>query len=432
MKKFFLGLIAAILLCAFSALLVYGITNFNKLSFNFKSPGVVSPGTSNSSNSAQIEKYQNEISILNENILELNTEIDSLNAKSKQFEKDIEQLNTQKSELELQIENLSADKTQNEKEIAQLNNQIATINQTITEKNEECQSLNNQINTLNALIAEKQSIIDYYENILLSFDFTFVLTDCNKPIDAKNVWYDGDNIYYSERDKQYVFDKTTKTWEDKTWDGSLWAVVGSCFYEIDGNLYSFGGSSAARLNKEAEKWETVTFSGIDGDCYGYNIWSDGEKIFHSYSNKHYVLNKETFTWEPTTFDGPASFYGQSIFEYDNRLFLTYGKIVYEYNKETNSFEASDLGFTTILGSSNTLSISTSNLFFSGENLYYFAQNFPAYRFDFVNNGWIEIANNLLPVGLYGGSWWTDGENYFFSTSNGLSYRQYKFVLLNKK
>ena len=79
-------------------------------------------------------------------------------------------------------------------------------------------------------------------------------------ITGQYVWTDGDNIYYSNSLKQYVLDKSTNTWEPKTWSG----------------LTKFGGDS---------------------------IWTDGVDIYYSYNSQNYVLNKSTSTWEPKTWSG---------------------------------------------------------------------------------------------------------------------------------
>ena len=58
------------------------------------------------------------------------------------------------------------------------------------------------------------------------------------------VWTDGDNIYYSDEDAQYVLDKSTSTWSSKTWSGltsfdrpHIWTDGDNIYYSTRLNQY---------------------------------------------------------------------------------------------------------------------------------------------------------------------------------------------------
>ena len=65
---------------------------------------------------------------------------------------------------------------------------------------------------------------------------------------GNNVWTDGDNIYYSDGSKQYLYDKATHSWIKKEWWGC-------------------------------------------NNMLGKYIWTDGTNVYYSYERENYVLNK---------------------------------------------------------------------------------------------------------------------------------------------
>ncbi len=106
------------------------------------------------------------------------------------------------------------------------------------------------------------------------------------------LWTDGNNLYYSLGDSQYVLNKETSTWEEKTWNG-LERLNGLNIWSDGENIYYSEGISQYVLNKETSTWEEKTWNGLEY-FNGLDIWSDGENI---YLASTYVLNKETSTWE---------------------------------------------------------------------------------------------------------------------------------------
>ena len=86
---------------------------------------------------------------------------------------------------------------------------------------------------------------------------------------GQDVWTDGTDVYYSSGINQYVYDKETFTWSEKTWNG---------------------------------------ITNFDGRY----VWTDGEKYYYSNGSEQYQLDKATSTWTEKIWTGLTSFYGYCI------------------------------------------------------------------------------------------------------------------------
>ena len=104
------------------------------------------------------------------------------------------------------------------------------------------------------------------------------------------IWTDGENIYYSSGTDQYVLNRSTSTWETKTWNGLtrfngdfIWTDGENIYYSLVGDQYV--------LNRSTSTWETKTWNGLTR-LYKDAIWTDGEDIYYSGgSASQYVLSK---------------------------------------------------------------------------------------------------------------------------------------------
>ena len=128
-------------------------------------------------------------------------------------------------------------------------------------------------------------------------------------INGQYVWYDNDNIYYSGNNNQSKFNKTTGSWVSQNWGGrlgNLWTATYLWFY--NGNVYfSSNGGEQYILNRATDTWEEKTWYGIDR-FDGFNVWTDGSNVYISDGSTQYVLNESTDTWEPKTWYGLTNFY----------------------------------------------------------------------------------------------------------------------------
>ena len=112
---------------------------------------------------------------------------------------------------------------------------------------------------------------------------------------ADNIWYLGDEIYYSYSTYQYRFDKTQNKWVGKTWTGLtnffamyIWVDGNTAYYSYNTNQYVLDSSTST--------WTTKTWQGMT-PTMGYYVWHDGDDIYCFYSGANYTLNRSTSTWE---------------------------------------------------------------------------------------------------------------------------------------
>lgn len=120
-------------------------------------------------------------------------------------------------------------------------------------------------------------------------------------IEARNVWTDGVDMYYSYGYDHYVLNRETVQWEKKTWPISKFY---GCNVWTDGvNLYMYSTDEGHyKIDLDSDAWEklTVTYPGQESTTYffGSDIWTDGTSIYYS-GEVQLVLNNgvwETKEW----------------------------------------------------------------------------------------------------------------------------------------
>ena len=105
--------------------------------------------------------------------------------------------------------------------------------------------------------------------------------------DGYNIWSDGYNIYYSDSiNKQYVLDKETYTWIEKSWNGDFYPI-GKFIWTDGDNIYYSQGATQFFLDLGSGSWVEKTWN-IDNVVASY-IWTDGENIYYSSGSTQYVL-----------------------------------------------------------------------------------------------------------------------------------------------
>ena len=104
---------------------------------------------------------------------------------------------------------------------------------------------------------------------------------------GNNVWNDGSNTYYSNGLQQYVF--INNEWEPKTWQGMVsYSPIG--LWSDGMNIYYSDGSSQYVLNKSTSTWEPKTWNLNISD--GKYIWTDKEGIYYSENSTQYICHRE--------------------------------------------------------------------------------------------------------------------------------------------
>ena len=92
------------------------------------------------------------------------------------------------------------------------------------------------------------------------------------------MWYDGDTVYYSLGENQYVLNGWK--WEVMTWNGCT--DFDSFGIWTDGeDIYLNSVNKSYILNRETNTWEPKVWTGMNEELYGGNVWTDGTNIYSS-------------------------------------------------------------------------------------------------------------------------------------------------------
>ena len=194
------------------------------------------------------------------------------------------------------------------------------------------------------------------------------------PLSGSGIWSDGDNLYYLGGIRSYVYNKSEKIWENKTWYG----------------LDSIPGSERS----------------------GSNIWTDGENIYYSYYNKHFILDRATSTWNTKTWSGRSEFYGSGVWTDGENIYLSGGNANYQFvlNKATSTWEAK-----TWSGYQNIIA---GHVWFDGDNIYY-SQSSNQYILDKATSTWVPKTWNGITPSNGGSIWNRNGKIYYSDGANQL-------------
>ena len=84
------------------------------------------------------------------------------------------------------------------------------------------------------------------------------LLNNNVYIYGRNIWTDGENIYYSDGTMQYVL--TANGWEPKTWTDSF-TPLGYMIWTDGQNIYQSSGSG--QYQKNGDSWTEKTWNGYE-------------------------------------------------------------------------------------------------------------------------------------------------------------------------
>ncbi len=255
------------------------------------------------------------------------------------------------------------------------------------------------------LVAEIVSAGSYFERVTIGGE--------NKLSQPKSVWTDGSNTYYSSYDEQYVLNKATMTWEQKTWNGL--EIHAGYYIWTDGTTiyYTEGTSKNYVLNPETSTWTKITFGGsYYAISTGHNIWFYRGKAYYSHTSNQYVFNKDTKNWEKMTWNGCTNFSRDSVWTDGEHCYIG---TKYILDEATNTWiEKTWYGL-----DGKSISVWT-----AGSDVYgiYTAGGVDThYVLDKKTNTWtIKEWNGFAPH--HWNSFWTDGEYYYYVYTSTEIYR----------
>lgn len=219
------------------------------------------------------------------------------------------------------------------------------------------------------------------------------------------VWNDGENVYYSYQDEQFVLDKETNTWSKKEWKG-LESFAGSYIWTDGTNVYYSYNSNNYVLNKQTSVWTRKTWSGLTKINANY-IWTDGTKIYHTEQGNHYILDVETSTWTRKNWSGVGDpYYAYDIWFAGNNVYCE--NILGDYYK----FDKTNDKWVEITMVEPSSYFSLLDIWCDNENAYYKNYVFDVETNTWVNNGWTGLTS---VDGDY--MWLDENDNMYYSNDN---------------
>lgn len=148
----------------------------------------------------------------------------------------------------------------------------------------------------------------------------------NKDFRGGNIWNVGNDVYYSEGDTQYTFNRSTLTWSVKTWSIGLPFYKSTDLCNINNKVYMLYSGKWYEYDATVKQFHETTFSYGSGvsvyNFVAYNIWTDGRRVYHSNANKHHYLDDKT--WKVKTWNGMTSFNGSLIWRDGNDVYYSNG------------------------------------------------------------------------------------------------------------
>lgn len=177
---------------------------------------------------------------------------------------------------------------------------------------------------------------------------------------------------------------------------NVWSDGENIYYSYSSNQYVF--------IKSISTWITKTWTGLTS-FDGEKIWSDGANIYYSSNSSQYVLNKSTFKWTKKTWTGLTNFNGYNIWSDGENVYYSYSVNQYVLNKSTSTWSIKTwTGLTDFYGS---------RVWSDGENIYY-NYNSSRYVLDKSTSTWNPKTWSGI-TNFDASSIWSDGENIYLSS-----------------
>lgn len=447
-KNIFLIILSMVLVCVFSFGLVYGLTNYSKL----KSGTDNSTSSDTKFNTDLLNKYNAEITLLNEDIVNLNTQIAELQNSSKTYLSQIEELNIQKSTLETRIENLTTEKNKNEEDIANLNSQIITLNTqieilkqseednttVISNLNETIKNLESQKATLETTNENKDTQITNLNNEISTLNTKII--NLNNQIDSLNSQINSLTTQVTELQVKVTsyenkFSDCEISLVPITWNVRDFAFGSKVWTNYKGDIFYSDGFIQYKFDKENMQWITSGAYKCDSSYTAYAdgslLWSVGNCNYLSDGSNQQISSTTVGVMNSYITEGVTSFSGKDVFVFDGKAYLKNNG--YLYVKEDSDYGCSwnkvlfggDL-YTLFFMSYSRLIEYNGEVYTKVERMKGWGGSSVIVKLDFETCTWddsVTFSNSIL----FDDNVWTDGNNYYYS-NNGA---HYKIVFVNK-
>jgi hypothetical protein len=234
-----------------------------------------------------------------------------------------------------------------------------------------------------------------------------------------DIWTDGTNIYYSHSDTQYVLNRETDTWIEKTWYGYLMrrgGFGGSDIWTDGTNIYYSSGSWQYVLNQETDTWTEKEWNGLSY-FYGADVWTDGTNIYYSTyddGGANLILDKATSTWSEISitedvYGDEFHFYGAYTWTDGTNIYIAdiNGSDAYAFNKNTRiatlkqNWRDSEANFSCVWNDGNNIYASNGN-----DSQKYYDRDTDSWE----DQEWVG-EDEIYSYGI-----WKDGDHVYYSYS----------------
>ena len=227
------------------------------------------------------------------------------------------------------------------------------------------------------------------------------------PKAGSGVWTDGINLYYLGGIYQFAYNRDTKTWYEKTWDGwnitaydgggdHIWTDGNYIYYSYANKQYVLSGST----------WENKTWTTFK-PYYGNVIWSDGVHLYYSSGNNQYVFDSGTQEWVAKTWNGYTPQDGKYIWKDGTHIYYSQGSTAeYELDVATSTWVSKTwYGINPGAGA---------NIWHHGETVYFSDGSNSQWKLDKDTDTWEQVSwSGFSDIR---GQWvWSDGDMIYFSS-----------------
>lgn len=238
------------------------------------------------------------------------------------------------------------------------------------------------------------------------------------------IWSDGNDTYYSNGSSQYRLNRTNLEWLSITAGSDIWVTGDKIWYE-NGNIYYSNTEPAPtnqqfKFNKSTKNWDDMTWEGLTAFS-GEDVWEDNYgNIYYSAGTTHYKRSKNsTNKWVKVNFSqdsGLSSFYGRFIWKTSNDTYYSpssgYGTEDYKLIQGPGNLRWVKSDLTHIVGT---------EIWSDNENIYY-SNDKTQYILEYSNDNnnpkkaisinWSNIPDNFDPVNI-----WHIGDTTYYSAGN---------------
>ncbi len=349
----------------------------------------------------------------------------------------IAELQKQKSELQNEADTLNSIKSGESVVVTFKNDartydvQVVAKGSTITEVNPEPTIKNVGYTCTYSINGEEVEISDYVFNnhttVTSSFNYQDEMAavpfsgQSIVDICGNNVWTDGNNTYYSDGTKQYVWNLDTRGWSKMTWNG-LSSFEGYNVWTDGVDYYYSNRSYQYVLNTATHTWSTMTWNGRTYHVGG-KIWTDGINYYSSYNADQYVLEVATHTWSKITWNGLPLKQNYTMFDGDdiwtdgvNYYYSTTNDPV---NYENAQYVLDATTHTWLKMTWNGFSAIDGNKVWTDGVNFFYSDADSQYVLDVATHTWLKMTWNVADI--RGDAVWTDGVNYYYFPTSGGRY-----------